>query len=182
MAAHDIAILRYLLGTDPTHASAYGAAFHDPEMAEVAYLRLGYPTGVLATVHVSWLDPVKVRRLTVVGSRRMAVWDDVEPVHKLRLYDRGMERAPYYDDFGQWQVAYRYGEERIVPITFREPLALQAEEFLAAIREGREPATGAAEGVAVVRTLAQAGACMARQRWPTPAGVPAREPDLAARA
>jgi predicted dehydrogenase len=155
LGTHDVSILRYLLDGDAERVSAQGAAFHSAETAEVAYVQLRYPSGVLANLHVSWLDPVKVRRMTVVGSRRMAVWDDVEPVHKLRLYDRGLDRRPYHDDFGQWQVAYRHGEEQVVPLDFKEPLRLEAEEFLAAIRDGRSPMTGAEEGIAVVRTLEQ---------------------------
>jgi predicted dehydrogenase len=90
----------------------------------------------------------------------MAVWDDVEPIDKLRVYDRGMKRRPYYDDFGQWQVAYRFGEGATVPIHFEEPLRLQAEEFLRAIRCGDPPLTGGADGLAVVRTLELATATM----------------------
>lgn len=160
LGAHDVSILRYLLGGDAERVSAHGAAFHSAETAEVAYVQLRYPDGVLANLHVSWLDPVKVRRMTVVGSRRMAVWDDVEPVHKLRLYDRGLDRRPYHDDFGQWQVAYRHGDEQVVPLDFQEPLRLEAEEFLAAIREERPPLTGAEDGIAVVSALEQISAAM----------------------
>jgi len=160
LAAHDIAILRYLLGADAIAAAAHGAAFNQPGVAEVAYIELRYPGNVLATLHVSWLDPVKVRRMTVVGDRRMAVWDDVEPVEKLRLYDRGMERRPYHDDFGQWQIAYRFGEPEIVPLDFQEPLRLQAEEFTRTIQAGNAPLTSGADGLAVVRTLEQASAAL----------------------
>ena len=160
LATHDLAILRFLLAADPLAAEAYGAAFHDPATAEVAYVQLRYPGNVLANLHVSWLDPVKVRRMTVVGSQRMAVWDDVEPVEKLRVFDRGMEHRPYHDDFGQWQVAYRYGESAVVPIQFQEPLRLQAEEFLRAIRSRDTPLSSGADGLAVVRTLEQATATM----------------------
>ena len=158
LGAHDVSILRYVLGADPIAASAHGAAFHVPDVAEVAYVELRYPRGVLATIHLSWLDPVKVRRMTVVGSRRMAVWDDVEPVDKLKLYDRGMDRAPYYDDFGQWQVAYRYGEGRSVPLDFQEPLRLEAEALCRAIRDGEPPLSDGYDGLAVVRTLEAATA------------------------
>jgi predicted dehydrogenase len=160
LGAHDVSILRYVLGADPIAAAAHGAAFHVPDVAEVAYVELRYPKDVLATIHVSWLDPVKVRRMTVVGSRRMAVWDDVEPVAKLRLYDRGMDRAPYYDDFGQWQVAYRYGDGQSVPIDFQEPLRLEAEEFCRAIRAGEPPLSDGHDGLAVVRTLEAATAAI----------------------
>ncbi|MGD9893146.1 MAG: Gfo/Idh/MocA family protein [Dehalococcoidia bacterium] len=160
LGTHDVSILRYLLDGDAERVSAHGAAFHSAETAEVAYVQLRYPGGVLANLHVSWLDPVKVRRMTVVGSRRMAVWDDVEPVQKLRLYDRGLDRRPYHDDFGQWQVAYRHGDEQVVPLDFKEPLRLEAEEFLSSIREGRSSLTGAEDGIAVVRTLEQITAAM----------------------
>lgn len=160
LGTHDLSILRYLLVADAEQVSAHGAAFHSAETAEVAYAQLRYPPGILAHLHVSWLDPVKVRRMTVVGSRGMAVWDDVEPEHKLRLYDRGLERRPYHDDFGQWQVAYRHGGEQVVPIAFREPLRMQAEEFVGAIRDDRPPLTGADDGIAVVRTLEQISASM----------------------
>lgn len=163
LGAHDLSILRYLLDGDAERVSAHGAAFHSAETAEVAYVQLRYPRGVLANLHVSWLDPVKVRHMTVVGSRRMAVWDDVEPEHKLRLYDRGLDRRPYHDDFGQWQVAYRHGDEQVVPLDFREPLRLEAEEFLAAISDGRDPLTSGDDGIAVVRTLEQISASMQSQ-------------------
>jgi predicted dehydrogenase len=155
LGAHDIAILRYLLGADPERVTAHGAAFHNPATPEVVYAGLEYPGGILANLHISWLDPVKVRRMTVVGSRGMAVWDDVEPVEKLRRYDRGLKERPYHDDFGQWQVAYRHGQEQVVPIDFQEPLRLEAEEFLDSIRGNRAPLTSPDEGIAVVRTLEQ---------------------------
>ncbi|MGH2599673.1 MAG: Gfo/Idh/MocA family protein [Dehalococcoidia bacterium] len=160
LAPHDIAILRYVLGEDPIEARVHGASFHVTEVAEVAYVELRYPSGVLANLHVSWLDPVKVRRMTVAGDRRMAVWDDLEPVEKLRVYDRGMERRPYFDDFGQWQVAYRHGGSHAVPLVFEEPLRLQAAEFCRAIRTGDPPLTDGNDGLAVVRTLEAATATM----------------------
>jgi predicted dehydrogenase len=167
LGAHDVSILRYLLGADPAVCAVYGAAFHQPGVAEVAYAELRYPAGVLANVHVSWLDPVKIRRMTIVGSRRMAVWDDVEPRDKLRIHDKGIDRAPYYDDFGQWQVAYRYGDVHVPHIPWVEPLRAECTHFLDCIETGAEPLTGAADGLAVVATLE---ACAAALRLDTPAG------------
>lgn len=160
LGADDVSILRYVLGADALASLAHGASFHIEDVAEVAFIEMRYPKNILANLHVSWLDPVKVRRMTVVGSRRMAVWDDVEPVEKLKVYDRGMEREPYYDDFGQWQVAYRYGESHSVPLVFQEPLHLQAEEFCRATTTGDRPLTSADDGLAVVRTLEAATATM----------------------
>ena len=168
LAAHDISILRHLLGADPTVGAVFGAGFHDPAMAEVAYAELRYPDGVLANLHVSWLDPVKIRRMTLVGSRKMAVWDDVEPHDKLRIHDKGIDRAPYYDDFGQWQVAYRYGDVHIPAIPWVEPLRAEVEHFLDCIETGAPPLTGGEEGLAVVETLER---CSAALRLGRPAPV-----------
>src|SRR5262249_14819929 len=156
LAAHDIAIVRYLLGADPEFAAAHGAAFHHPGVAEVAYVELRYPRDVLATLHVSWLDPGKVRRMTVAGSKAMAGWEDGEPAGKPPPHRRGVARRPYHDDFGQWQAAYRLGEPELVPLDFQEPLRLQAEEFLRAIHDGDRPLTDGEGGLAVVRALEQA--------------------------
>ncbi len=163
LAAHDISILRFLLGAQPRVGAVYGAAFHDPAVAEVAFAELRYPGGILANVHVSWLDPVKIRRMTVVGSRKMAVWDDVEPHDKLRIHDKGVARAPYYDDFGQWQVAYRYGDVHVPHIPWEEPLRLECEHFLDCIRDGAPPLTDGRDGLAVVETLEACSAALVLQ-------------------
>ncbi len=166
LAAHDISILRFLLDTQPQVGAVYGAAFHDPGVAEVAFAELRYPGGILANLHVSWLDPVKIRRMTVVGSRKMAVWDDVEPHDKLRIHDKGVARAPYYDDFGQWQVAYRYGDVHVPYIPWVEPLRAECEHFLDCIRDGVRPLTDGREGLAVVETLQACSAALVLQRRP----------------
>jgi predicted dehydrogenase len=160
LGAHDIAILRRLLGADPRVGAVYGASFYNSIQAEVAYAELRYPDDVLANVHVSWLDPVKIRRLTVVGSRRMAVWDDTEPRDKLRIHDKGVDRAPYYDSFGQWQIAYRYGEEHVPEIPWTEPLRVECEHFLDCIESGAAPLTDGADGLAVVETLEACSAAL----------------------
>jgi predicted dehydrogenase len=160
LASHDIAILRYLLAADPAVGAVYGVSFHDPGVAEVAFAELRYPGNILANLHVSWLDPVKVRRLIIAGGSRMAVWDDTEPVHKLRIHDKGMEHRPYFDDFGQWQVAYRHGETVTPDIPWVEPLRAQAEHFLDCIETGARPRTSGEDGLAVVQTLEACSAAL----------------------
>jgi predicted dehydrogenase len=173
LASHDIAILRYLLGADPAVGAVYGAGFHDPHTAEVAFAELRYPGGVLANLHVSWLDPVKIRRMTIAGSRKMAVWDDVEPHDKLRIHDRGLDRAPYYDDFGQWQVAYRYGDTHVAAAAWVEPLRAECEHFLDCIERGERPITSGEDGLAVVETLEACSAALRLDPWQG-TGSPAR--------
>jgi predicted dehydrogenase len=160
LGSHDIAILRFLFGGDPEVGAVYGASYHDPGTAEVAFVELRYPDGVLANVHVSWLDPVKIRRLTIAGSQRMAVWDDVEPVDKLRIHDKGMEQRPYHIEFSEWQVAYRNGEVHVPSIPWQEPLRAQAEHFLDCIESGARPRTSGEDGVAVVETLEACSAAL----------------------
>src|SRR5207245_8749193 len=105
-----------------------------------------------AHVHVSWLDPDKVRRLTLVGDRRMAVFDDVSTSSKLRIYDRGVER-PDTDSYGEFHLAYRHGEVVIPYITWREPLRLECEHFVHCVRSGSQPLSDGTQGLAVVATL-----------------------------
>jgi predicted dehydrogenase len=160
LGSHDIAILRFLFGGDPEVGAVYGASYHDPGTAEVAFAELRYPGKVLANVHVSWLDPVKIRRLTIAGSKRMAVWDDVEPVEKLRIHDKGMEQRPYHVEFSEWQVAYRNGEVQVPSIPWQEPLRAQAEHFLGCIESGARPRTSGEDGLAVVETLEACSAAL----------------------
>ena len=167
LAPHDLSILFYLLEREPVSVTATGQAFLRNGFEDVAFLQLRFEDETLAGAHLSWLDPYKVRRVTVVGDERMVVFDDVAIDEKLKVFDRGMEREPYYDDFGQWQVAYRYGESHSVPLNFQEPLRLQAEEFCRAIKTGDEPLTSGADGLAVVRTLEAATATMRLGAVPT---------------
>jgi predicted dehydrogenase len=156
LGSHDIAILRFLFGGDPEVGAVYGASYHNPGTAELAFAELRYPGDVLANLHVSWLDPVKIRRLTIAGSKRMVVWDDVESVDKLRIYDKGIEQRPYHVEFSEWQVAYRHGEVHVPSIPWHEPLRSQAEHFLqciGSIGTGARPRTSAEDGLAVVETL-----------------------------
>ncbi len=153
LAAHDISILLYLLGESPAQVTALTGDFNRAGTAELAYLGMRFPGGVVAQVHASWLFPVKVRRMTVVGARRMAVFDDVEPTEKLRIYDRGVDRLPYADTFGDFHLSYRNGEITAPAIDPAEPLRLECEEFVRAIRDRIRPVSDGRLGIEVVRVL-----------------------------
>jgi predicted dehydrogenase len=107
-------------------------------------------------VHVSWLDPDKVRRLTLVGDRRMAVYNDMSPVEKLRIYDQGVE-VPAVENYGEFELAYRHGQIVIPYIHWREPLRLECEHFAHCVQTGARPLTDGEQGLAVVATLEAAG-------------------------
>lgn len=153
LAPHDLAIALALIDAPPVAVSAQGQAYLQPGVEDVVFATVVFENGALAHVHASWLDPHKVRKTTVVGSRRMAVVDDMEPAEKVRLYDKGADvEADGYTGFAG-AVSVRSGDIVIPRIESAEPLALECAEFIAAIREGRRPRTDGREGLAVVRLL-----------------------------
>jgi predicted dehydrogenase len=157
LAPHDISILLYLLGQqEQVQVSAQGMACIFPTVHDVAYMHLVFPSGVLAHVRVSWLDPSKTRRITVVGSKKMAVYDDVEPLEKIKVYDKGVEAPPYTDTYGEFQCSYRYGDVKIPRIDFVEPLREECEHFVQSIRTGERPQSDGHVGRNVVRILEMA--------------------------
>lgn len=156
LAPHDLSILRYVLGEDPVSVSAQGVASIFDGKHDVVYLNLIYPGSILAHVRLSWLDPCKVRRITVVGSRKMAVYDDVEHLEKIKIYDKGVEAQPYTDTYGEFQCSYRYGDVVIPRIPFSEPLRVECEHFLECIADGAEPQSDGRVGLQVVKALEMA--------------------------
>ena len=153
LAPHDLSILRYILGQDPLSVSARGADCIVKGAHDIVYLYLTFPDDVLAHVHVSWIDPCKVRRITVVGSRMMAIYDDVETLEKIRIYDKGVETLAYTDTFGDFQCSYRYGDVVIPNIPFAEPLRLECKHFLDCIEQGQTPQSCGRVGLRIVRVL-----------------------------
>jgi predicted dehydrogenase len=153
LAPHDISILLYILGSKPTSVSARGTSCVLSDVEDVAYMDLAFPDNILAHVHLSWLDPCKVRRTTVVGSKKMLVYDDVESLEKIKVYDKGVERPPYTDTFGDFNFSYRYGDITIPNIRFTEPLREECSHFLECITEHKSPETDGYEGLNVVRVI-----------------------------
>ncbi len=160
LAPHDVSILMYVLGMDPIAASTHGSAYVRPGIEDVAYLHLAFPNRVRAEIHVSWLDPNKVRRITVVGSQKMAVYDDVETLEKIRIYDKGVETPAHTDTFGEFQLSYRYGDITIPHLPSMEPLRLECQHFLECIRKGTTPMSDGRQGLQVVRVLEAAQASL----------------------
>lgn len=153
LAPHDISILTYLLGGMPVKVSADGSACVHPAVEDVAYLTLTFPGGVLTHIRVSWLDPSKTRRITVVGSDKMVTYDDVETNEKIKIYDKGVEALKPSSSFGEFQFNYRYGDIVAPFIEFQEPLRVQAEHFLECVRTGDRPITDGHAGLQVVTVI-----------------------------
>ncbi len=155
LAPHDVSILLYILSMTPESVSARGEAYVQRERGihDVAHLTLHFPNHVMANVRVSWLDPCKIRRYTVVGSRKMLVYDDIEPDNKILIYDKGVEAPPHSDTEEQFHLSYRYGDVTSYPIQWSEPLKAACQHFLTCIRDGTTPRSNGAVGLQVVRVL-----------------------------
>jgi predicted dehydrogenase len=159
LAPHDISILLYLLdGELPTTVTARGMDYIQPGVEDVVFATLTWENRITANVHVSWLDPGKVRRVTLVGSRRMIVYDDVSD-DKLCVLDRGVDRVPRlgegmeYDHIDQHQILHRSGDIWLPHLDFAEPLRAEAAHFLECVRTGRTPLTDGDHGCDVVAVL-----------------------------
>lgn len=157
---HDVSVALYLLGEMPVRVAAQGRCYLQPQVEDVVFVTLEFQSGVLAHVQLSWLDPHKVRKLTVVGSKKMVVFDDMEPREKLRVYDKGVERPPEYMSYGE-ALTIREGDIFIPKIPNVEPLAVELGHFVRVARGDEAPRTTAADGVRVVRVLEAASRSLA---------------------
>ncbi len=153
LAPHDISIILYILGKPPISVSAHGMPFVNEGIQDVVYMYMTFPENILAHIHVSWLDPCKVRRVTVVGSKKMVVYNDVESLEKLRVYDKGVEKPPYTNTFGDFQLSYRYGDVVIPNIRLSEPLQKECQHFIDCINNHTEPQSSGPNGLKVVKII-----------------------------
>ncbi len=153
LAPHDISILCYLLDCKPETISSTGMSCLNNGVEDIAYTTLIYPNKILAHIRSSWLDPSKTRSVTVVGSKKMAVYDDIEPVEKIKVYDKGVEVIRRTDTFGDFSFAYHYGAMTAPHYRFEEPLRVECEHFVKCIRTQSTPRTDAEDGLRVVQVL-----------------------------
>jgi predicted dehydrogenase len=158
---HDVSVALYLLGEQPVRVAAHGKSYLQPAIEDVVFLTMEFGSGVLAHVQLSWLDPHKERKLTVVGAKKMVVFDDMEPREKLRIYDKGVDRPPEYGSFGE-SLAIREGDIFIPRIPTVEPLAAELAHFVRAAQGREAPRASADDGVRVVRVLEAASRSLAR--------------------
>jgi predicted dehydrogenase len=164
LAPHDISISNYVLGALPTTVTVWASRHVHPEHEDVAYIRLDYgDLGVRSNIHVSWLDPRKVRRMTVVGSKKMVVYDDMADEERIRIYDKSAT-PPEGSDAPLSGVAYHLGEIVAPYVPFAEPLAVQDQHFIDCIINGSSPCVDGNSGLAVVKTLECAQISLREQR------------------
>ena len=165
IAPHDISILLYLLGMMPLRVTARGARYLNGLVEDVVFLTLDFPDGILAHVHASWLDPSKARRLTVVGSKKMIVYDDLADEGKVKVYDKGA--IPAADpQYGEYQYRLHSGDIAIPKLPLLEPLRAECEDFIQAIQTGRPPLADGYSGLRVVHVLEAAQQSLAQAGRP----------------
>jgi len=161
-APHDLSIMCHWFGTEPTNLTARGHSYIQPGIEDVVFLNMEYPEGILASVHISWLDPLKVRRMTIVGSEKMVVYDDVSADAKVTVYDRGVTKQLIdkteaslgsYRTYGEFQLLLRAGDVLIPKLDFVEPLKIECQHFVDCIRTGQTPVSDGRQGLWVVRAL-----------------------------
>jgi predicted dehydrogenase len=152
LAAHDVSVALYLLGEAPDYVSANGAAYVTPGVQDTVFANLHFPSGRMANIHVSWLDPHKIRTLTVVGTRKMLVFDDMQATEKIWIYDRGVGEPKDALAYGE-DLTLRFGDITVPYVKLSEPLGLEMQHFLDCCRSGAAPRSDGADGLRVVRVL-----------------------------
>ena len=151
-APHDLSVILHLMDQEPVDVAARGAAFLQPGVEDVVFVDLRFASGQTAHVHVSWLDPHKLRKFTVVGTQKMVVFDDMEASEKIKVYDKGVDRAGQVVSYGD-ALTVRSGDILIPRISLQEPLRLECLHFVECVRERKRPLTDGLGGLRVVKVL-----------------------------
>ncbi len=150
---HDISVLNYLIGEEPEEVSARGECYLQDGVEDVVFGYIKYPSGIVGHLHVSWLDPHKSRKITVVGSDKMVVFDDMESDRKVTIYDKGATTTrAKFDNYGEF-VTLHFGDIHIPKIGNEEPLRIEAQHFVDCVRENRQPLSDGRDALNVVRVL-----------------------------
>jgi predicted dehydrogenase len=166
-APHDVSALLYLLGKEPTDVAARGQSYLRRGIEDVVFITLNFDDKALAHIHVSWLDPHKIRKITVVGSRKMVVFDDMESTEKLKVYDKSAEQNADYSTFAEY-VTLRFGDITIPHLKIDEPVRLECQHFLECVRDRRAPRSDGRDGLRVVKVLSAAQRSLEKNGIPIP--------------
>lgn len=153
LAPHDISIILYLLKKMPLSVNARGSAHYKKNIEDVAWLSLDFGDNLIAFLHHSWLDPYKIRRMTIVGSKKMLVYNDIDPNEKIKIFDKGIKTPPYYNTFAEFHFTYRYGDIYSPRVEEYEPLARECQHFIECIQNHQQPITDGYDGLKVVAIL-----------------------------
>jgi predicted dehydrogenase len=160
LAPHDISIILHVLGELPVVVNCQGNAHVTPGIEDVTNISLTFRHKRFATIQSSWLEPRKVREMTIVGTRRMIVYDDLQTHEKIKIYDVRVERPPHYDTFADFHYSYHYGDSYIPHLKQEEPLKTECQHFLDCIEKGTQAMTSGNEGLELVRILEAASSSL----------------------
>jgi len=163
-APHDVSVILYLLDEEPVMVTGCGESYIQKGIEDVAFLGLQFSDGKMANIHLSWLDPHKLRKITIVGSKKMVVFDDMEVSEKLKVYDKGVKNLSY-DTYGEY-LSLRFGDITIPSVKMIEPLRAEAEHFIHSIESRKEPKTGGRDGLKVVKILMAAQESLKKKGFP----------------
>jgi len=153
LAPHDISIILYVLDQIPVSVNCQGKAHITKGIEDVTNMTLNLSGGGFSTIQSSWLDPNKVREMTFVGSKKMLVYDDLEPIEKIKIYDKRVEIPPHYDTFAEFHYSYHYGDMYSPYLKQSEPLKMECQHFLDCIKTGEKSESSGTEGLRVVQVL-----------------------------
>ncbi|MHB8632194.1 MAG: Gfo/Idh/MocA family protein, partial [Candidatus Limnocylindria bacterium] len=149
LGPHDVSIVLYWLGEEPDWVQCVGGCYVQPDIEDVVFLTMGFPSGAIAHAHLSWLAPSKLRTMTVIGNKKMAVYDDGHSSEKVKVYDHGVAEL----SADELRRSYRAGDIHSPRVAVTEALQLEVRHFLECIRDGTIPRSDGAAGVRVVRVL-----------------------------
>lgn len=162
LAPHDLSIVLYAAGLKPTSVRTVGMKLLHPKVEDMAFVTLNCNGSGSAVIHVSWVDPFKVRRVSVVGTKQMLVYDDLDPLAKIQIYDKGVENPPHYDTYGEFLCSYHYGDIHMPCLKEAEPLSVMCKHFLECIETGKTPRSDGESGLRMVRLLAASDQSIAK--------------------
>ncbi len=153
LAPHDLSIILYIMRDQPVAVNCQGKCHVHSGIEDVTSMTLDFENGSFAVILNSWLDPNKIREMVIVGSRRMIVYDDTQPLEKIKIYDKRVEVPPHYDTFAEFHYSYHYGDMYSPYIKHEEPLKNEAQHFLDCIKTGETPESSGQDGLHVVQIL-----------------------------
>ena len=153
LAPHDISIVLFIMNMNPVSVNCQGKAHLSPGIEDITNISLSFPNGGFATIQSSWIDPRKVREITIVGTKKMIVYDDMEPLEKIKIYDKHVEKPPHYDTFGEFQYSYHYGDILSPFVKLVEPLKVECQHFVDCVERKSRPDSSGHDGLEVVRIL-----------------------------
>lgn len=166
LAPHDLSIILYIMEESPVSVNCRGNCHVTPGIEDVTNMSLSFKNNQIATVQNSWLDPRKVREMTIVGTRRMVVYDDVEPLEKIKIYDARVDRPPHYNTFAEFTYSYHYGDIYVPYVKQEEPLKVETQHFIDCINNNAKPLSDGHHGLDLVKILEASSESLKRQGAP----------------